>query len=194
VDHVVIPLDRDHGAVLAVLADDLARAAGLPAPAEDRHAHVTVVSYAGLGRSAALEAARAVAADSAPLVVHAHGYGFFTGDDPTGLSLHVPVVRTALLDALHQRVCAALHRAGAQVAGWSEPDIWSPHITLVDRGLDPARLGAGAAWLARRHHPSWNIPVDRLQVIGRPPEPEHDRVDVPFGPGTVGAPRSAVEP
>jgi len=84
-------------------------------------------------------------------------------------------VRAAALDALHGRVCAALHRAGAQVAGWSEPNIWYPHITLVDRGLDPAHLGAGVAWLARRHHPSWHIPVDRLQVTGSRPAPDRDR-------------------
>jgi 2'-5' RNA ligase len=182
VDHVVIPLDGDHAAVLARLADELATAAGVPALEEGRHVHVTVVSYAGLSRRVAVEAVDAVAAGCSPFVAHAHGYGFFTGDQPSGLSLHVPVVRAGALDTLHRKVCAAIHRAGARVAGWSEPDIWSPHITLVDRGLDPVRLGAAAAWLARRHHPSWHIPVDRLQVTGGRPVPEHERVEVLFAP------------
>ena len=111
---MVIPLDGDHAAVLAVLADELATAAAVPALPDGRHAHVTVVSYAGLSRSAAVEAVEAVAAGCGPFVAHAHGYGFFSGDHPSGLSLHVPVVRAAPLDALHRRVCDAFHRAGAR--------------------------------------------------------------------------------
>ena len=118
---MVIPLDGDHEGALAVLADELIAAAALPVLPDGRHFHVTVVSYAGLSRSAAVEAVEAVAAGSSPFVVHADGYGFFTGDHPSGLSLHVPVVRPAALDALHRRVCAAFHRAGAQIAGGASP-------------------------------------------------------------------------
>lgn len=98
-----------------------------------------------------------------------HGYGFFTGDHPTDLSLHVLVVRSPALDSLHARTSRALS-SRAEVAGWSEPDLWTPHFTLIDRALDPRALGAAATWLARRRHPSWSIPVDRVMVTGAWPD------------------------
>ena len=165
-DHVVIPLRRDHVGALATLAEGVASAAGVARSTVRPNPHVTLVAYTGLARAAALVAVEAAVADSGPFVLYAHGYGFFTGDDPQELSLHVPVVRNGPLDALHRDVCDGLHRAGAIVAGWSESALWSPHITLLDRGLDAAGLGAAAAWLAHRHHPSWHVPVDRVLLTG----------------------------
>jgi 2'-5' RNA ligase len=108
-----------------------------------------------------------------PFLLHAHGYGFFSGDDLSDLCLHVPVVRSRPLDSLHEALRSALSTAGADIARWSEPDIWSPHITLLDRYLDAARLGLAARWLARRHHPSWDIVADRVELVGS--WAEHDR-------------------
>jgi len=86
-----------------------------------------------------------------PFVVHADGYGFVTVNHPTDLSLHAPVVGSPALDSLHARLWAQLRLAGAEVAGWSmPPDHWSPHLTLIDRALDPQALGAAATWLARQ--------------------------------------------
>ncbi|MDP1804666.1 MAG: 2'-5' RNA ligase family protein, partial [Acidimicrobiales bacterium] len=105
-----------------------------------------------------------------PFVIHAHGYGFFTGDNPANLTLHVPVVRAEALDSLHGRLWAQLVDAGAEVAPWSAPDLWTPHLTVLDRALDPPALGAAATWLARRHHPSWSILVDRVVLTGGWPD------------------------
>ena len=165
-DHVVIPLDRDHVAARALLLDGLSAAIGMEAVPEQVGPHVTLVAYDGLDAGAAVAALSDVAAASEPFTMHSHGYGFFTDDDPIGLNLHVPVVREPALEALHQAVSVALAGAGATIAGWTTPTWWTPHITLVDRGLQPDSLGAGAAWLAGRHHPSWRIPVDRLVVVG----------------------------
>lgn len=169
----MIPLGPDHLRALEGLAAGAAAAAGMAQRTGRSGGHVTLLAYQGLARPAARQAAEPVVSETAPFSLHAHGYGFFTGDDPPDLSIHVPVVRTAVLDGFHARLWAALSRTGADVAKWCAPDLWSPHITLLDRVLDPERLGAAAGWLARRHHPSWSIAVDRVALTGG--WPEHDR-------------------
>jgi 2'-5' RNA ligase len=165
VDHVVIPLDSIHAGLVDALAECFAEAAGVRR-AEGGTPHVTLVAYTGVERCTARAVVAAASADTAPFVVHAHGYGFFAGHDAGNLNVHVPVVRTDSLTALHRAVLNAIRGAGAVVAGWTEPEAWTPHITLLSRGLDPTRLGAGATWLAAHHHPSWQIPVDRVVVTG----------------------------
>ncbi|HEX5366197.1 MAG TPA: 2'-5' RNA ligase family protein [Acidimicrobiales bacterium] len=162
----MVPLDRSHVQAVDHLVDALVTAAGVPAAARSSEAHITVVAYAGLPGGPARRAVAPVAAATAPFTTHAHGYGLFTGTDPADLSLHVPVVRSGPLDALHRAACDALVAAGAEIAGWSAPGAWSPHITLVDRNLDPSQLGAAVAWLARRPHPSWCVTVDRVALAG----------------------------
>lgn len=170
VDHIVIPLGRDHLGAMETLAAGAAGAAGMGYTPGASGGHVTLLAYEGLGRDDARRAIEAVVSTTVPFSLHAHGYGFFTGDDPPDLSLHVQVVRTAVVDTFHARLWVAITRAGADVAKWCAPDLWSPHITLLDRALDPHRLGAAAGWLARRHHPSWTIAVDRVAVTGGWPE------------------------
>jgi 2'-5' RNA ligase superfamily protein len=162
--HLVIPLDADHAHAVAVLGRGAAAACGVAAAA-DANPHVTLLTYTGPTHEQAQASIQTVALATEPFWLHAHGYGFFTGDTPSELSLHVPVVRTAALDALHRGLRGALQRAGADIAPWSEPDLWSPHITLLDRGLDHASLGVAAGWLAHGRHPSWRIPVDRVAIV-----------------------------
>ena len=140
---------------------------------------MSLLAYQHLSQGMAARAIEDIVRATAPFVIHAHGYGFFTGDDPTDLTLHVPVVRAPALDRFHARLWAQLRGAGARVAAWSAPDLWSPHLTIVDRTLDPHALGAAATWLARRHHPSWSIPVDRIMLTGG--WPDRGGLIVPFG-------------
>lgn len=164
-DHVVVPLDRDHVVAVAALAAEAAAAMGHPAQ-EGSEPHVTVVAFTGVARPEALAAVTAAVAELPPFVLRAHGFGVFARTGHSGLSLFVPVVRNGPLDALHAQVHGALLAAGAEVAGWTQPESWSPHITLLDRDLDATEVGAGITSLAARHHPSWHIPVDRLQMRG----------------------------
>ena len=164
-DHLVIPLDRNHTEPLTELVRGVAAAVG-EAEVDVSEPHITLVAHSGLAADVARTVTMPVVAATRPFSVRAHGYGFFTGSEPSALSLHVPVTRTPALDKLHRRICAALRRAGAEVAPWSGPTLWSPHITLLDRNLDAERLGRAAAWLAARRHPSWQIPVDRVALVG----------------------------
>ena len=178
-DHIVIPIGHDHRRAIDALITAAGAAAGLKCANSPPDPHVSLIAYEGLSRSAAEAAVERSILVTEPFVVHAHGYGFFTGDHPANLTLHVPVVRAEALNDLHARLWAQLRQAGAEVAPWSAPDLWTPHLTLLDRALDPPALGAAAAWLARRHHPSWSIPVDRVVLTGGWPD-RTGRV-IPFG-------------
>jgi len=171
-DHVVIPLDDDHERAAASIVAAMSAAVGLMIHPALRRAHITVVAYDGISRVTAYRAVKAAVADISGFVVRAHGYGFFCGPDGHDLSLHIPVVRGPALGALHNAIHGALVSAGAEVAGWTDPFCWSPHVTLVEAGLDPYSLGAGSGWLAQRHHPSWRIPVNRLLIEAAGPHSE----------------------
>ena len=170
-DHLVIPLDRDHVDALGELVAGAAASAGLEPATVSSTPHITVIAYTGLPAGDVAAAITPVVTATAPFIVHAHGYGFFTGPEPADLSLHVPVVRGGPIDVLHRELCLALGEAGADIAPWTTPSLWSPHITLLDCGLDPPRLGRATTWLAQRHHPGWRIPIDRVAVTGG----RHDR-------------------
>jgi 2'-5' RNA ligase len=166
VQHVVAPLDPDHRRVAQALAGEALEAAGASGCPPLRPPHLTLVSYEGLAPAAAVAAVRTVAAAAAPIVVRAHGYGIFAGDVPSELCLFVPVVRDADLDGLQRRLRTALEAAGATVDGQSRPAVWTPHVTLLDRCLDPSRLAHAMERLAQRPHPSWNVLLDRIEIRG----------------------------
>jgi len=168
VDHVVAPLDPDHARVVAQLSHDLAAELGIdPEGAAPRRPHITVASYVGLEPARAAAALAPALAAVAPFTVRAHGYGVFAGDTDSDLSLHVMVVRTRALDRLHRQVHRALGDAGACVAGTTDPAAWTPHITLLDRGLTPRLLGEAVEILTRRSHRTWSVRVASVTVARR---------------------------
>ena len=189
-DHIVIPIGPDHRKAIDALVAGAGAAAGLASRTAAPDPHVSLFAYQGLSRAGAEAAIEASLRETEPFVIHAHGYGFFTGDHPADLALHVPVVRDRALDSLHDDVWARLRAAGAHVAPWSAPGLWTPHLTLLDRALDPVALGAAVAWLARRHHPSWSIPVDRVVLTGGWPD-RTGRV-IPLGVALDSAPGAAL--
>lgn len=167
-DHVVALLDPDHERLVARLSLELTDALSIDvAGAAKGPPHITLVSYRGLAPDTATRALAPVARDADPLTVRAHGYGMFTGDANTDLSLHVMVVRTRALDELQHRTYNALVDAGGNPAGTTHPSVWTPHITLLDHGLTPALLGRAVELLAHRPHRSWTIEVASLTVTRR---------------------------
>jgi 2'-5' RNA ligase len=190
VDHVIAPLDPEHARVVAGLARELAAALALdPAVAVLGPPHVTLVSYSGIEPGRATLALAPTAAAAPPFTVRAHGYGIFTGDADRDLSLHVVVVRTQALDALHGSIVAALGAAGASLAGTTQPHVWTPHITLLDRGLTPRRLGLAVEVLACRPHRSWSIRIESLAIARR-----RHGVDTQAGLLALGAAEASVPP
>jgi 2'-5' RNA ligase len=167
-DHLIALLDADHERVVGELSRELADALSMDvAGAAQGPPHITVVSYTGLAPDAAARCLTPVLRRTAPVTVRAHGYGMFTGDAASDLSLHVMVVRTRELDELHRRAHAALVAAGACAAGTTAPAVWTPHITLLDRGLTPDLLARAVALLASRPRRRWNIELTTLTVASR---------------------------
>ncbi|SRR6266508_5261254 len=157
-DHLVIPLDRDHTQALTELVRATAMAAGLADTAEVPFPHVTLIAHGGLPPDA-VRAVTDVVTGTTPFAIHAHGYGFFTGDDPSDLSLHVPVVRTAPLDDLHRRLCDALHGTGTQTGPVERARVvvTAHHHARPRSGPDESRHGrrlAGATPPPALVHPS----------------------------------------
>jgi 2'-5' RNA ligase len=182
VDHVVVPLDASHRDALAALGATAAAAADLDPAQHCPRPHITLVAFSPPADSTTLEqVVSSVASKASPFTVHAHGFGFFCGDHQADVNLHVDVVRGRRLNILQRSLCAALRRAGAQIAPWCEPERWTPHVTLLDHGLDAHQLGDAAAWLSRHHHPSWTIPVDRLAITGGWDHRGDPGVDLPIG-------------
>jgi hypothetical protein len=75
----------------------------------------------------------------------------------------------------------ALARAGADVAGTTGSAAWTPHITLLDRGLTPQLVGRSVELLTCRPHRSWSVPIDALTVTRRGDGTRPGGVRVPLG-------------
>jgi 2'-5' RNA ligase len=167
-DHVIAPLGPNHVTAVERMVTDLAASLDLPvrtiAPSTP---HITFASYTDLQPGRAAEALEPVALTTRPFTVRAHGYGVFAGDADTDLSLNVIVVRTRALDELHGRIHGALGSAGARVAGNTCPSVWTPHVTVLDRGLTPRRLGRAIELLAQHPHRTWTIDIASLAVTPR---------------------------
>jgi 2'-5' RNA ligase len=180
--HVVVPLDAVHARNACEMAARLAAEVGEPRAAA-RSPHITVVSFTGVTTGAATAAIRAATAALPPFAVRAHGYGVFAGSETSDLTLHVAVVRTADFDRLHLAVWQALERAGAALDGVTAPCVWTPHVTLLDRHLTPARLGRAVETLAGRPHRRWTIEVSSLAVVGRRGAGEAHAPAIPLATG-----------
>jgi 2'-5' RNA ligase len=178
-DHVVLPLDDTHRDALSALQ---LRATGCGCPGRREDPHVTVATFTGLDRDRAARVLRRAVGHVSPFVLRAHGLGVFAGDDGHR-TLHVQVVRGPALAELHAAVIGALQGAGAVVAEWTGPELWTPHITVLDEGRDRGLVSDAIRNLGGRHHPSWRIPVDRLVVVGSAGGPRAGRHTVDLGDG-----------
>lgn len=164
--HLILPLDRDHDAAVRALAGEVARVVGTTVDLSPERPHVTLLAFSGIEEPAVRAVVEATAASTAPFMLRAHGYGAWATSGACGPSLHIPIVRDSAIDALHRRLCRSMSHAGADLAGWTMPEVWSPHITIAASVLDPSELGKAIAHLLERHHPSWHIPIDRVQIVG----------------------------
>jgi 2'-5' RNA ligase len=182
VQHLIVPLDPDHVEAVAAVAAEVAEATALADLGPPVCPHVTVVAFTGIDRDAARRAIEWALAGAEPFEMRAHGYGVFARSGEFGPSLNVPVVRSGALDTLHRAAYRALIDVGAEVAGWTAPDTWSPHITVTDRALDVDGVGAAVASLSGHRHPSWHIPVDRVLLVGGWSDPIDERAAIHLPP------------
>lgn len=167
--YLLAPLDPDHEREANRLARLAADAAGIEPPGDPTR-HVTLLAASTTGAvidfDALVDGLNVLARRAAPVPVRAHGFGIFCGDEAETTSLHVPVVRSLELSLLHHRFVDAVRAAGCEVAAWTDPTHWTPHITLLRDGLDAERVGRAVSALSAHHHPSWAFVIDRVLVTG----------------------------
>ena len=164
--HLILPLDRDHDVAVRTVAAEVADVLGTPDRLAPDLPHVTLMAFTDLDVATVRAVVRATVSDIPPFTIRAHGYGLWSRSAPFGPSLHVPVVRDDAIDALHRDLHQNLVQAGAEIAGWTVPELWSPHITVIAPVLDPREMGLAVAHLLGRDHPSWHIPVEKLEIVG----------------------------
>ena len=164
--HLILPLDRDHDVAVRTLAAEVAEVVRTHDHLAPDLPHVTLLAFTGLDVATVGAVVRATVIGHPPFRIRAHGYGLWARSEPFGPTLHVPVVRDNAIDALHRDLHQNLDQAGAEIARWTVPELWSPHITVIAPVLDPREMGLVLAHLLRRDHPSWHIPVDKLEIVG----------------------------
>jgi 2'-5' RNA ligase len=95
----------------------------------------------------------------------ARGYGVFA-EEPDGLVLYAPVVRSETLTQLHRELFDAFDAVGARVDGHYHPDAWLPHITLCTGTLTATVVGELVASMAAARAITWSLRVDRITRLG----------------------------
>ena len=105
-----------------------------------------------------------LASEITPFEVKTTGLGIFTGDDPV---LFVPVVRTAALEQIHERVWQAINDEDVVTGAFSYYELpqWVPHITLTHKDAGHDLLPQVVQFLSQ-HNFTWNIKIDNLSIIG----------------------------
>lgn len=99
--------------------------------------------------------------ETAVLPITMTGLGVFTGAEPV---LYMPVVRTAVLSQLHERVWMAVEPVSSGTQAYYSPDNWLPHITLAQHDLTPENLPVVTQWLNSQSL-TWQMAVDNVSLI-----------------------------
>jgi 2'-5' RNA ligase len=102
-----------------------------------------------------------IAAGAAPLRTQTSGLGVFTGPAPV---IYLPLVRTAGLSRLHQRLWDGLAPFSRASSPYYAPPAWMPHITLAYGDVLPENIGCAIQGLAFRAY-ELDIEVDNLALI-----------------------------
>jgi 2'-5' RNA ligase len=102
-----------------------------------------------------------VARETAVLSITTGGHGIFNGPTPV---LYIPVVRTAVLSQLHERVWTAVEAVSSGTQTYYSPANWLPHITLAQHDLTPENLPLIMQWLNQQGL-NWQVMIDNLSLI-----------------------------
>ena len=159
---VVSLLDDEHYGLIEQIWEELARDFGVRGIYATPLPHFTYQVSEDYDVRAAGTALQRLAAGLTPFKVRAGGLGIFTAALPV---LHVPVVRSPDLDALHREVWAAVgQEPTGEVAHYYESPMWVPHITLAQGDIDHDLLAEIVRKLARRNF-HWEMEVNNLSLI-----------------------------
>jgi len=158
---VVSLLDDEHYALVEHLSDELETELGVRALYNTPLPHFSYHVAEGYDVDLLDSILRRLASGCTKFRVRTAGLGVFSGDHPV---LYVPVVRSPLLSALHQKLWWGLAVAGAGTVEYYHPERWMPHITLADGEVLKDHLPDIVRMLNARAF-DWEIKVNNLSLI-----------------------------
>jgi hypothetical protein len=160
-DAIVSLLDEDHGRRLEKIWRELCSRFGLGSGFATRYPHFSFLSAENMESSAVDATLTRLARELGTITVRTSGLGYFPGESPV---IFLPVVRTAGLSQLHQRIWSDCRNAVVDPSPLFSPETWIPHITLALDGLSDIDPIPVIAWLAGLDL-SWTIDIRNLAVI-----------------------------
>lgn len=96
-----------------------------------------------------------------PFPLTTAGIGMFTGRRPV---LYIPIVKTAQLLQLHQRIWQETQAAGQSFNPLFLPESWLPYIVLAAGGLNESNITEVLKFLSFRPF-TWEMSIDNLTVL-----------------------------
>ena len=141
--------------------------------------HLTWLGCEMLDTPRLVEALGDFAHGTAPVPVRSASLGLFMKPAPV---LHLAVVRSPALSALHRRLWDLVEAYAAEMHGLYRPELWVPHITLAQGDLSPDLIPRAMAYLMDLDFPlELNLrnltlfqwigprfePIERFPLIGR---------------------------
>ncbi|MHA1304787.1 MAG: 2'-5' RNA ligase family protein [Candidatus Heimdallarchaeaceae archaeon] len=99
-----------------------------------------------------------------PFKVRTTGLGIFTSERPV---LFIPLVKTAPLVKLHQKIWTEFNKAGIGISNYYSPEFWVPHISLAYGDLTKDKLGSAVQYLYMQDF-NWEIMIDNISFIYEP--------------------------
>jgi 2'-5' RNA ligase len=80
---------------------------------------------------------------------------------------YIPVIRTAQVSALHQRIWERMQTVGVKISDHYAPEFWMPHISLAYSDITRHSLSCLVERLGF-HTYNWEIRIDNLALIYEP--------------------------
>ncbi len=159
---IVSMLDEVHSALVEEISDELAHELDVSGLYETAFPHFSYHVAEKYDAENGEEALRRVARGTSPFRVRTSGLGIFTGVKPI---LYVPVVRSPELARIHQEIWRHVVPAvPAPVTNYYHPEMWVPHVTLAQGGIDQDKLAEIVRRLSARNF-HWELTVNNLSII-----------------------------
>ena len=157
---VIVLLDNEHHERVERLWDTMEREFGIPRGYPGALPHLTLHLADGYDQPPTTRALEAIAASQPPFEARTTGLGVFTGSVPV---VHLPVVRSPILSALHERLHVNLGPHCQEPVAYYAPDQWMPHITLGQSNVPAETYASLLPWLARQDL-AWSITAKTLAL------------------------------
>ncbi len=96
--------------------------------------------------------------------VQATGIGIFTGAEGVLPVIYIPVIRTPILNAIHQHIWEKTETLVVNANKHYLAQSWIPHITLAYKDLNPEKLNCAMKYLSFKSI-DWTLTIDNITIL-----------------------------